>query len=442
MNYTPHTNNDEAAMLAALGLKSVEELMDAQIPEELRLKGGLPLPEGKSEMEVERQMRGIAAQNVKFDHIYRGAGAYYHYIPATVRHIATNTSLISAYTPYQPEISQGILQATFEYQTMMCMLTGLDASNASVYDGATAAAEACKLALDKKRRQILVSEAIKPENKKVIETYLYQMNVDLQYIPVKEGKTDIEALKGMLSEQTAGVYVEQLNYYGIIEDMKAVGDLTAPLKALFIAGINPIAAAILPSAAECGADIAVGEAQPLGLSLSFGGPYLGFMTAKMEHIRKLPGRIIGETVDKNGKRCFVLTLQAREQHIKREKASSSICSNQANCAILASVYLATVGADGLKQIATQCCSKAHYLASKLSKLSGWSIKYGADFFMEFVTESENPEGLLEFLQTKGILGGLQLSDKEILWCVTEMASKDDLDTLVSLIEKYGKGGSK
>ncbi|MCQ2350797.1 MAG: aminomethyl-transferring glycine dehydrogenase subunit GcvPA [Paludibacteraceae bacterium] len=442
MNYTPHTKQDETAMLAALGLKSVQELMDAQIPEELRLKGGLPLPEGKSEMEVERQMRGIAAQNVKFDHIYRGAGAYYHYIPATVRHVATNTSLISAYTPYQPEISQGILQATFEYQTMMCMLTGLDASNASVYDGATAAAEACKLALDKKRRQILVSEAIKPENKKVIETYLYQMNVDLQYIPVKEGKTDIEALKGMLSEQTAGVYVEQLNYYGIIEDMKAVGDLTAPLKALFIAGINPIAAAILPSAAECGADIAVGEAQPLGLSLSFGGPYLGFMTAKMEHIRKLPGRIIGETVDKNGKRCFVLTLQAREQHIKREKASSSICSNQANCAILASVYLATVGGEGLKQIATQCCSKAHYLASKLSKLSGWSIKYGADFFMEFVTESQNPKGLLEFLQTKGILGGLQLSDNEILWCVTEMASKDDLDTLVSLIEEYGKGGSK
>ncbi|MCQ2335955.1 MAG: aminomethyl-transferring glycine dehydrogenase subunit GcvPA [Paludibacteraceae bacterium] len=442
MNYTPHTKQDEAAMLAALGLKSVEELMDAQIPEELRLKGGLPLQKGKSEMEVERQMRGIAAQNVKFEHIYRGAGAYYHYIPATVRHIATNTSLISAYTPYQPEISQGILQATFEYQTMMCMLTGLDASNASVYDGATAAAEACKLALDKKRRQILVSGAIKPENKKVIETYLYQMNVDLQYIPVKDGKTDIEALKGMLTEQTAGVYVEQLNYYGIIEDMKAIGELTASLKALFIAGVNPIAAAILPSAAECGADIAVGEAQPLGLSLSFGGPYLGFMTAKMEHIRKLPGRIIGETVDKNGKRCFVLTLQAREQHIKREKASSSICSNQANCAILASVYLATVGAEGLKQVATQCCSKAHYLASKLSKLSGWSIKYGADFFMEFVTVSQNPKCLLEFLQTKGILGGLQLSDNEILWCVTEMASKDDLDTLVSLIEEYGKGGVK
>ncbi|MCQ2370110.1 MAG: aminomethyl-transferring glycine dehydrogenase subunit GcvPA [Paludibacteraceae bacterium] len=442
MNYTPHTKQDEAAMLQALELKSVQELMDAQIPEELRLKGGLPLPNGKSEMEVERQMRGIAAKNVKFEHIYRGAGAYYHYIPATVRHIATNTSLISAYTPYQPEISQGILQATFEYQTMMCMLTGLDASNASVYDGGTAAAEACKLALDKKRRQILVSGAIKPENKKVIETYLYQMNVDLQYIPVKEGKTDIEALKTMLNEQTAGVYVEQLNYYGIIEDMKAIGDLIAGLKALFIAGINPIAAAILPSAAECGADIAVGEAQPLGLSLSFGGPYLGFMTAKMEHIRKLPGRIIGETVDKNGKRCFVLTLQAREQHIKREKASSSICSNQANCAILASVYLATVGAEGLKQVATQCCSKAHYLASELSKLKGWSIKYGADFFMEFVTESENPKGLLDFLQTKGILGGLQLSDNEILWCVTEMASKDDLDTLVSLIEEYGKGGMK
>ena len=442
MNYTPHTKQDEAAMLQALELKSVQELMDAQIPEELRLKGGLPLPKGKSEMEVERQMRGIAAQNVKFEHIYRGAGAYYHYIPATVRHIATNTSLISAYTPYQPEISQGILQATFEYQTMMCMLTGLDASNASVYDGATAAAEACKLALDKKRRQILVSGAIKPENKKVIETYLYQMNVDLQYIPVKDGKTDIEALKTMLNEQTAGVYVEQLNYYGIIEDMKAIGDLTAPLKALFIAGVNPIAAAILPSAAECGADIAVGEAQPLGLSLSFGGPYLGFMTAKMEHIRKLPGRIIGETVDKNGKRCFVLTLQAREQHIKREKASSSICSNQANCAILASVYLATVGAEGLKQVATQCCSKAHYLASELSKLKGWSIKYGADFFMEFVTESENPKGLLDFLQTKGILGGLQLSDTEILWCVTEMASKDDLDTLVGLIQEFGKGGMK
>lgn len=442
MNYTPHTQADEAAMLQALGLKSVEELMNVQIPEGLRLKGSLPLPKGKSELEVERQVRSIAAKNVKFDHIYRGAGAYYHYIPATVRHIATNTSLISAYTPYQPEISQGILQATFEYQTMMCMLTGLDASNASVYDGATAAAEACKLCLDKKRRQILVSDAIKPDNRKVIETYLYQMDVDLKYIPLKGGKTDIEALKSMLSEQTAGVYVEQLNYYGVIEDMQAIGALTAPLKALFIAGVSPIAAAILPSAAECGADIAVGEAQPLGLSLSFGGPYLGFMTAKMEHIRKLPGRIIGETVDKNGKRCFVLTLQAREQHIKREKASSSICSNQANCAILASVYLATVGGEGLKSIASQCYSKAHYLASELAKIDGWSLKYGAEFFMEFVTVNPDASGLLKFLESKGILGGLQLSESEILWCVTEMASRDDLDNLVSLIKEFQKGGAK
>jgi len=442
MNYTPHTQADEAAMLQALGLKSVEELMNVQIPEGLRLKGSLPLPKGKSELEVERQVRSIAAKNVKFDHIYRGAGAYYHYIPATVRHIATNTSLISAYTPYQPEISQGILQATFEYQTMMCMLTGLDTSNASVYDGATAAAEACKLCLDKKRRQILVSDAIKPDNRKVIETYLYQMDVDLQYIPVKGGKTDIDALSSMLSEQTAGVYVEQLNYYGVIEDMAAIGALTAPLKALFIAGISPIAAAVLPSAAECGADIAVGEAQPLGLSLSFGGPYLGFMTAKMEHIRKLPGRIIGETVDKNGKRCFVLTLQAREQHIKREKASSSICSNQANCAILASVYLATVGGEGLKSIASQCCSKAHYLASELAKIDGWSLKYGSEFFMEFVTISPDAAGLLKFLESKGILGGLQLADNEILWCVTEMASRDDLNNLVSLIKEFQKGGAK
>jgi len=442
MNYTPHTKADEAQMLESLGLKSVEELMNIQIPQELRLQGELPLPKGKSELEVEQLVSSIAAKNIKFDKIFRGAGAYYHYIPATVRHIATNTSLISAYTPYQPEISQGILQATFEYQTMMCMLTGLDASNASVYDGATAAAEACKLTLDKKRRQILVSEAIKPDNRKVIETYLYQMDVDLQFIPLKNGKTDIDALKSMLSEQTAGVYVEQLNYYGIVEDMAAIGALLAPLKALFIAGISPIASAILPSAAQCGADIAVGEAQPLGLSLSFGGPYLGFMTAKMEHIRKLPGRIIGETVDKNGKRCFVLTLQAREQHIKREKASSSICSNQANCAILASVYLATVGAEGLKSIANQCYCKAHYLASELKKIEGWKLKYDTEFFMEFVTLSDNALSLLKFLESKGILGGLQLSDSEILWCVTEMASKDDIDYLVSSIKEFEKGGKK
>lgn len=441
MNYSPHTVSDVEQMLASLGLKSIDELMDVQIPEELRFKGQLPLPKGKSELEVERTLRQIAAQNVKFDQIFRGAGAYNHYIPATVRHIAANTSLLSAYTPYQPEISQGILQATFEYQTMMCMLTGLDASNASVYDGATAAAEACKLSLDKKRRQILVSEAINPENRKVIETYLYQMDCTLEYIPMKSGKTDIDALKSMLSDATAGVYVEQLNYYGIIEDMKAIGALTAPLKALFIAGVNPTAAAILPSAAECGADVAVGEAQSLGLPLSFGGPYLGFMTCKKEHIRKLPGRIIGETVDKNGKRCFVLTLQAREQHIKREKASSSICSNQANCAILASVYLATVGGEGLRQVASQCYSKAHYLASELSRINGVSLKYNDDFFFEFVTVSSDADGLLKYLQSKGILGGLPLSGTEILWCVTEMATREDIDTLVNLIAEFEKGGT-
>lgn len=441
MIYSPHTASDVEQMLASLGCESVEELMNTQIPEELRYKGDLPLPKGKSELEVERLMRGIASKNVKFDHIYRGAGAYYHYIPATVRHIATNTSLLSAYTPYQPEISQGILQATFEYQTMMCMLTGLDASNASVYDGATAAAEACKLSLDKKRRQILISSAINPDNRKVIETYLHQMDCTVEYIPMKGGKTDIEALKTMLSDATAGVYVEQVNYYGVIEDMAAIGQLTAPLKALFIAGVNPTAAAILPSAAECGADVAVGEAQSLGLPLSFGGPYLGFMTCKKEHIRKLPGRIIGETVDKNGKRCFVLTLQAREQHIKREKASSSICSNQANCAILASVYLATVGGEGLKQVATQCCSKAHYLASKLSEIEGVSLKYSDDFFFEFVTVSSNANALLKYLQGNGILGGLPLSDTEILWCVTEMASRDDIDNLVKLVSDFEKGGA-
>ena len=414
MNYSPHTAFDVEQMLASLGCESVEELMNTQIPEELRYKGDLPLPKGKSELEVERLMRGIASKNVKFDHIYRGAGAYYHYIPATVRHIATNTSLLSAYTPYQPEISQGILQATFEYQTMMCMLTGLDASNASVYDGTTAAAEACKLSLDKKRRQILISSAINPDNRKVIETYLYQMDCTVEYIPMKGGKTDVEALKSMLSDATAGVYVEQVNYYGVIEDMAAIG---------------------------AGADVAVGEAQSLGLPLSFGGPYLGFMTCKKEHIRKLPGRIIGETVDKNGKRCFVLTLQAREQHIKREKASSSICSNQANCAILASVYLATVGGEGLKQVASQCYSKAHYLASELSKIDGVSIKFSDDFFFEFVTVSTDADGLLKYLQSKGILGGLPLSDTEILWCVTEMASRDDIDCLVKLVSDYEKGGA-
>lgn len=432
-SYVSNTKQEQLEMLKEIGFDSFDGLF-AQIPGEVRLKN-LDLPSGVNEMEAIREMESVAEKNQVFRHIFRGAGAYDHYIPAIVGSVTGKEEFVTAYTPYQAEISQGILQSIFEYQTMICELTGMDVSNASVYDGATAAAEAVAMCRERKRRTVLVSAAASPQVIQVIQTYCYGSNAEVILIPEKDGVTDREALQAALNETSACFYVQQPNYYGNFEDADALGALTHAAGAKYIMGCNPIALAVMKTPGECGADIAVGEGQPLGLGLAFGGPYLGFMAATSRMERKLPGRIVGETADGDGKRAYVLTLQAREQHIRREKASSNICSNQALCALTAAVYMSAMGTEGMKQAASLCVSKAHYLQAELEK-AGLSPKYNQPFFHEFVTVSETgAEQILEALERKGILGGLPLSEHEILWCATEKNTKAEMDQVVGIVKE-------
>ena len=328
------------------------------------------------------------------------------------------------------------MQSIFEYQTMICELTGMDASNASVYDGATAAAEAAAMCRDRKRRTVYISSALSPQTISVVKTYCFGSGARLVIIPEKDGVTDLKALKTALAKDTAAacLCIAQPNYYGCLEPAGALGEAIHEAGGKFIISCNPISLGLLKSPAEYGADIAVGDGQPLGMPLSFGGPYLGFMAARQDMARKLPGRIVGETKDSRGERAFVLTLQAREQHIRREKASSNICSNQALCALTASVYLSAMGSEGLKQAASLCASKAHYLQKVLEE-AGLKPKYGQPFFHEFVTAG--PAGssslILKELEQKGFLGGLPLSDGELLWCATEMNTKDEMDQLAEIV---------
>ena len=346
---------------------------------------------------------------------------------------------LTAYTPYQAEMSQGILQSIFEYQTMICELTGMDVSNASVYDGAVAAAEAIFMCQERKRTSVVVSGAADPQTLAVIKTYCESRDVPVTILPVDGCATDPAALQAVLTGDTAAVYVQSPNYFGVLEDMDAIVSAAHGAGAKVIMGVNPISLGLLKTPGEYGVDIAVGEGQPLGMPLSFGGPYLGFMTCKKAMMRKLPGRIVGQTTDAQGNRCFVLTLQAREQHIRREKASSNICSNEALCAMTASVYLAAMGPRGLRQVAETCASHAHYLAGELAKL-GFSLRSGEKpFFHEFCTDCPmDPALLCAKLEERGILGGLPV-DGGILWCCTELNTKADMDQLIAVIgEVLGK----
>lgn len=434
-HYISITKAQQAQMLEAIGLDSPTELY-AAAPAGLMLKHGLNLPNGMSELAVWRKMSAMAAKNKVYPILFRGAGAYRHYIPAVVSAVTAKETFVTAYTPYQAEISQGILQSIFEYQTMICQLTGMDVSNASVYDGATAAAEAAAMCRERKRTKTLVCATAHPDVIRVMQTYCWAANAEIELIPEKDGLTDMEALREMLDDSTACVYLAQPNYFGLIEDAPVIGQMTHDAGAKFVMGVNPVAAAVLKTPAECGADIAVGEGQPLGLPLSFGGPYLGFMAATTAMMRKLPGRIVGETTDEAGNRAFVLTLQAREQHIRREKASSNICSNQALCAMTAAVYMAALGPEGIKNVAVQCLSKAHYMASALASVPGFSLRYSGEFFHEFVTECPVEPGILmAALEANDILGGLPLPDGGILWCATEMNTKEEIDVLVSVLRE-------
>lgn len=443
-SYVPNTENERRAMLESICAASVEELYSS-VPKELLFEGALKLPDGMSELELRRAVAELAAMNGAPMPIFRGAGAYRHYIPAVVPQLAMQSAFYTAYTPYQPEMSQGMLQSIFEFQSLVCDLTGMDAANASVYDGATAAAEAALMLRDKQRKaRVLLSAGLNPLVSETVRTYARFAGIETVEIPLADGVTDMEALRAALPN-SAGYIAAFPNFYGIVEDMAPIAELLHENKQLLVTYVNPIAMGAYKRAGDMGADVAVGDGQPLGLPLSFGGPYVGFMAAKAALMRNLPGRITGETCDAEGRRAFVLTLQAREQHIRREKASSNICSNQMLCAVMNGIYLSAMGPDGLREVAEQCIQKAHYLAEGLSGIRGVSLRYAdKPFFNEFVIDTEKDSEVVSALvKRRGIMGGLPLSrlvagDRGTLVCCTEMNTREELDAYILATEEAVK----
>ena len=434
-SYLPSTASERQDMLRTIGLNTFDELY-RDVPETVRLDA-LHIPEGVSEMEAAERIGALAERNRRYRSIFRGAGAYDHYIPAIVKTVTSKEEFLTAYTPYQAEISQGVLQSIFEYQTQICELTGMDVSNASVYDGAVAAAEAVFMCQERKKTGVVLPDTVDPQVIEVIETYCSSRNVPVTVIRSADYALEPDALKAALKADSACVYVQSPNYFGVIEDTETLAAVAHEAQAKFIMAANPISLGLLKSPGESGADIAVGEGQPLGMPLSFGGPYLGYMACRKDLMRRLPGRIVGQTTDGSGRRCFVLTLQAREQHIRREKASSNICSNEALCAMTASVYLAAMGAKGLRHVAENSAAHAHYLAERL-EAPGFIRRTDRPFFNEFLTACPvDPVTLQARLDEKNILGGLSV-DGGILWCCTEKNSKDEIDRLVEICREVSR----
>ncbi len=437
-NFLPSTDAQRQEMLNTIGVSSVGELY-ADIPQAMREKAAeaaAAMPEGVSEFEALEQMKSLARKNRVFDAIFRGAGAYWHQIPAVVSRVAAKEAFVTAYTPYQPEISQGVLQTIFEYQTILCELSGMDAGNASVYDGATAAAEAAAMCRERSRTTTLLAGGLHPDSIETVQTYCFGADAPCAVLPNNGGRLDLDALKAALHDGVASLILQSPNYFGVVEDVAAIAELVHAAGAKLVLSMNPTAMALLKNPAELGADVAIGDGQPLGIPLSFGGPYLGFMACKQDMIRKLPGRIVGQTTDAEGRRCFVLTLQAREQHIRREKASSNICSNQALCALTAAAYCSAMGPQGMREVARACYDNAHYLASELGKIKGFALAYpDAPFFHEFVTKIPVPaQRVLRALEQKNILGGLPV-EGGILWCATERNTKAQMDALISAVKE-------
>ncbi len=431
--YTPHTAGETEQMLASLGLASLDGLF-SDIP--AGVPRGLPgkVRPGLTQMETLGAMEALAARNTSYRLTLRGAGCYDHFIPPIVPQIAGKKEFLSAYTPYQAELSQGTLQAIFEYQTLICELTGMDVSNAGVYDFATAAAESAVMCRDRKRTVALASAAAHPDTLAVMRTYGFGTNTEVRTVPIRDGLTDIDALKELLKDDVACLYVQQPNFFGLLEDVPALFAAAKEAGVSCILGVNPLALALLPSGKEVGADVVCGDVQPFGLPMAYGGPHAGFMACTNAMMRRLPGRIAGQTVDAEGRRAFVLTLQAREQHIRREKASSNICTNHAHCALTASIYLTYMGLDGITAVAQSCVSKAHYFAAELAKLPGVTLRYPGEFFHEFVTDLRDPAAVEAALHAKGVLSGLPV-EGGMLWCVTEKADKQRLDEAVSIVRE-------
>ncbi len=440
--YIPNTKDEQKRMLEEIGYSSIDELF-GDIPEEIRLDRELTLQGPMAEMELVRHMRELASSNIHTGEYtcFLGAGAYDHYIPAAIDHIISRAEFYTAYTPYQPEISQGTLQAIFEYQTMICELTGMDVSNASMYDGATAVAEAMLMACQATRRdKVVVAKSLHPEYRQVANTYAKFQDIEIFEVGYKDGMIDMEGLDQAVINETAAVIVQSPNFFGVIEDIGPIAELVHKSKALLIVCADPISLALLKSPGQLGADIVVGEGQSLGNPLSFGGPYLGFFATTQKLMRRMPGRIVGETTDREGRRGYVLTLQTREQHIRREKATSNICTNQALNALIATVYLSLMGKEGLKQVAYQCLQKSHYLHDKLVKTGLFTPIFNGPFFKEFALKSAIPvEKLNSALLKQGIIGGysLEMAYPELsggwLVAVTEKRTSKEMDDLVERI---------
>jgi glycine dehydrogenase subunit 1 len=441
MPYIPNTGLDREAMLREVGASSVDDLF-ACVPGEMRLRAPLDVPGPLSEIELVRHLSELAAMNRAACEVtsFLGGGIYDHAVPAAVRHVTRLPHFYTAYTPYQAEASQGTLQAIYEFQSLIVRLTGLDVANASMYDGSTAAAEACLMAMDAtKRDRVVVSAAVSPTVRQVVRTYLGATGVDVIEVPLRHGMTDAEALGGALPG-AAALLVQQPNAFGLIEPAAAIAERVGPSGALLIASVDPVSLALLAPPGSYGADIAVGEAQCLGSPMGFGGPLLGFMAAKRAHVRRLPGRIIGATADARGRRGYVMTLQTREQHIRREKATSNICTNEGLVALAATVYLSLLGKDGFRDLAVQVASKAHYAADALAAVPGVRIRFPGPFFREFVIEL--PMDVLaarDELAKAGIWPGIPCGpsyegmERCVLVSVTEQHTRGDIDSLASAL---------
>jgi glycine dehydrogenase subunit 1 len=444
--YIPNTSCNTQDMLDLLGIQGTDELF-LDIPQEIRLQERLDLEKPMSELEVIQKLQSIASKNkstVQYP-CFLGAGAYDHYIPSVVPHLSSRSEFYTSYTPYQPEISQGTLQGIFEYQSLIAELTAMDVSNASMYDGGTALAEAALIACDNtKRKRVFVSRSVHPESRDILLTYLKYHHIEVLEIPLVDGTTDMEYLKTNLNSEIACVIAQNPNFLGLLEDMPEMSELAHQNQSLFIASVNPISLGVLTPPGHYDADIAVGEGQSLGNPLQFGGPYLGFFTANKKWMRKIPGRICGVTHDQEGKRAFVLTLQAREQHIRREKAISNICSNQGLLALNAAIYLATLGKEGLREVSSLCVKKAHFAFKEITASGKYKALFPKPFFMEFSLSlgALSAERLKEKLYQNGIIGGFNLSSvypeypNATLLCVTEKRTREEILKLKKSMEDF------
>ena len=447
MSYVPNTPEDQAAMLATLGLSSLEALL-APVPENVRLRRLLDLPPALSEPDLKRLLNGVAAKNRNLDTTisFLGAGTYDHAIPSVVPHLQRRSEFVTSYTPYQPEVSQGMLQAIYEFQTMVCQITGLDIANASLYDGSTALVEAVLLAVGPGGRgEVVISQGVDPQYRRVLHTYAHARGFKVKEVPMSNGVTSIEALDEAVSATTSAVVIQQPNFFGCIEDMTTIEPIAHKGRAVFVTNITePASLGILAPPGEYGADIAVGELMCFGNTMSYGGPALGFMSARQKFMRLMPGRLVGQTVEEGSEKQtgYVLTLQTREQHIRRERATSNICTNQSLLAVGATIFMAALGKQGFRELAELCLQKAHYAFRRITALPGYEAAFSSPFFDEFVIKAPiSMKKLQQHFDQAGIIGGYELSDNYadlencMLFCVTETRTKEDIDRLVTVLKE-------